>query len=395
MAAPKPSARARAIAESATLALMARAQRLRAEGKDVVSLTLGEPDFPTPAPVAEAGIQAIKDGRTRYTPAAGIPELRAEAARWFLSMFGLQFAADEILVTAGAKPALHMALTVLLEPGERVLLPAPYWVSYPDLVRISGGEPAVLPPRPEQGFVPTAEQIAAAAREHRARGLILNYPNNPSGAVPSRAQLAQIVQAAIDADLWILSDEIYATMTYDGHGFTSPAHFPAARDRVLVVTGGTKSHSLTGWRIGFLAGPRELIAAAGRAQSQAIGNACTISQEAMREVCRHEHKDEIARRMQAFAGRRDLLVERINKIPGLRLSPPQGAFYALVDARELLARLRLDDATLAERLLAEQLLAVVPGSAFAIPGFLRLSYATDVPTLEKAVDRLRRFVELA
>jgi aspartate/methionine/tyrosine aminotransferase len=379
------------IGESATLAIMAEAQALRAAGHDVVSLSAGEPDFATVDAIAAAGTRAIREHRTRYTAAAGMPELRQAAARWFDRTYGLRYRPEQLLVTAGAKPALHMALLSLVDRGDRVLLLAPFWVSYPDLIRVADGEPIVLPPVPEQGFVHSGEQIAAAAREHGARGLILNYPNNPSGAVPSRTQMRSIVTAAIGSGLWILSDEIYGSMLYDGLEHVSPAAFPDAADSVLVVNGGTKSHSMTGWRIGFLAGPADLIAAAARIQSQVLGNACTISQHAALELCNGEHGDEAARRMRSFDERRRYLVEQVRTIPGLALAAPGGAFYALVDARPLCARLRCNDIDLAQRLLQQAHLAVVPGTPFAIPGFIRLSFSAPMADLEKAIARLREF----
>ncbi len=392
MSSLQPSSRARAVAESATLAVTAKVQELRRQGKDVISLGAGEPDFPTPEPVAAAGVHAIHSGNTRYTAATGTMELREAAAGWFGRSIGLQLAPSEVIVTAGAKPALHVALLALVERGDPVLIPAPYWVSYPDLVRIAGGVPVEIPPVPEQGFLHTGAQIAAAARQHQAKGLILNYPNNPSGANPTRSQLADVVTAALAAGLWILSDEIYAALIYDGGVHTSPATLGAARERTLVVAGGTKSHSLTGWRVGFLAGPAPIIAACGRIQSQVIGNPCTISQAAALEVCRMDSREELARRLAAFATRRRFLVEEFARIKGLALTPPQGAFYALVDAREVCARLRTSDLELTTQLLDETGVACMPGSAFAIPGFLRFSYAASLEELREAMSRLRGFM---
>jgi aspartate aminotransferase len=388
-----PNARSRRIEESATLAITAQAARMKAQGLDVVSLGAGEPDFPTPAPIAAAGIRAIEQGNTRYTPAPGVPELRAAGAAWLRSAFGLDYAADEVMVCAGAKGALHMALDAIVEPRDVVLILAPYWVSYPALVAMADGQPVVVPPVPERGFVHDAAGIAAAIREHRARGLVLNFPNNPSGAVPSRAQLAAIVEACAAHDVWIVSDEIYATLLYDDAEHVSPAALPGGRERTLVVNGFTKSHTMTGWRTSFLAGPRAIIDACCRIQSQVLGNPCTISQAATLAACAQPLPDERARRMQAFDERRRFLVQEINRIPGLRLSPPRGAFYALVDARELCQRRGIDDVQLCDRLLAQHRLAAVPGSAFAIPGFLRLSYAASMEQLRAAVARLRAFAE--
>ncbi len=391
MAGPVPNARSRTIEASPTLAIIATAARLRAEGRDVVALGAGEPDFPTPEAIAEAGRAAIAAGNTRYTPAAGTAELRQAAAKWFDATYGLDFAPEQVIATAGAKPALHMALSTVVEKGDRVLILAPFWVSYPALVRMADGVPVIVPPVPDQGFVHTGEQLAAAATAHGARGVICNFPNNPSGAIPTRAQVQALVDACRAHDLWILSDEIYGQLRYDGHEHVSPAAVAGGRERTMVVNGGTKSHSLTGWRIGFLAGPEPVIEAAARIQSQLLGNPSTISQAAALQACRTPDPAGLLERIAAYDQRRRFLVAQIGRIPGLRLAPPQGAFYALVDARELCRMRGCDDQALALQLLEEQLLACVPGSAFGIPGFLRFSYAAAMPQLEEAVRRLRAF----
>jgi aspartate aminotransferase len=393
MAGPVPNQRSTRVEESPTLAISARAAQLRGQGKDVISLGVGEPEFPTPAPIAAAGVEAIRSGRTRYTPAAGTPELRQAGAAWFRAAFGLDYAPEEVMATAGAKPALHMALHTVVEKGDRVLILAPYWVSYPALVRMADGEPVVIGPAPEDGFVHRPEAIDAAAARTSAKGLLLNFPNNPSGACPTRAQMEAIVGVCRRRGLWILSDEIYALLCYDGAAHVSPASVPHGRERTMVVNAGTKSHSLTGWRIGFLAGPRAVIDAASRIQSQVLGNPCTISQEAALQQCRSPMPEEVARRLQAFDERRRFLVEQVNRIPGLSLLPPKGAFYALVDARELCERRGCDDVELSERLLEEQLLASVPGTAFGIPGFVRLSYAASMDELREGMRRLGAFAE--
>jgi aspartate aminotransferase len=388
-----PNARSRSIEESATLAISAKAARMQASGLDIVSLGAGEPDFPTPPTIAASGIRAIERGNTRYTPAPGVPALRAAGAKWFADTFGLRYTADEVMVTAGAKAALHMALAAVVEPRDPVLILAPYWVSYPALVRMADGVPVIVPPAIERGFVHDAATIDAAARQHGAKGIILNWPNNPSGAVPEPDQVRAIVDLAAQRGLWILSDEIYATLLYDDARHVSPAAMPGGRDRTMVVNGFTKSHTLTGWRTSFLAGPRAVIDAACRIQSQVLGNPCTISQAAMLTACEQPLPQEHTTRMAAFDERRRYLVAEINKIPGLRLVAPRGAFYALVDVRELGAKKGLDDVAVCERLLDQHHLAVVPGSAFAIPGFVRLSYAAAMDQLQKAVQRLRAFAE--
>ncbi len=386
-----PNARSRRIEESATLAITAKAAKMKAAGQDIVSLGAGEPDFPTPGPIAAAGIRAIEQGKTRYTPAPGTPELRAAGAQWLASTFGLKYTADEVMVCAGAKAALHMALDAVVEPGDAVLILAPYWVSYPALVIMADGNPIVLPAVPEAGFIHDARTIDAACKQHRAKGILLNFPNNPSGAVPTRAQVQAIVDVAVQNDLWLVSDEIYSTLLYDGAEHISPASLPGGRERTIVVNGFTKSHTLTGWRTSFLAGPRAVVDACCRIQSQVLGNACTISQEATLAACNVPLPDEQTKRMAAFDERRQYLVKELNQIPGLKLSTPKGAFYALVDVRALCAQRRIDDVQVCEQLLDQHLLAAVPGSAFAIPGFVRFSYAAAMDQLQKAVVRLRAF----
>ena len=393
MAGLAPNARSRRIEESATLAISAQAARLRAAGKDVVSLGAGEPDFWTPGPIAEAGIRAIEQGNTRYTPAPGTPELRAAGANWLQRTFGLRYTADEVMVCAGAKAALHIALDTIVEPGDSVLILAPYWVSYPALVAMADGKPVVLPAVPDAGFIHTAAAIDAAAKQSRARGILLNFPNNPSGVVPTRAQLQAIVDVAVANDLWIVSDEIYSMLLYDDAEHFSPAALPGGHERTIVVNGFTKSHTLTGWRTSFLAGPRAIVDAACRIQSQVLGNPCTISQAATLAACEIPLPDEQTRRMLAFDERRRYLLREINAIPGMRLSVPKGAFYALVDVRELCKARGIDDVTVCQQLLHQHLLAAVPGSAFAVPGFVRLSYAVAMEQLQKATARLRAYAE--
>lgn len=388
-----PNARSRRIEESATLAITAKAARLFAAGRDVVSLGAGEPDFPTPSPIAAAGVRAIEQGNTRYTAAGGVPPLRAAGARWFEQTFGLRYTADEVMVCAGAKAALHMALEAVVEPGDRVLILAPYWVSYPSLVTMADGEPVVLAADPQRGFVHAAAAIEQAVRQHGIKGIVTNFPNNPSGAVPERADVQALVDIAARHGLWIVSDEIYSTLLYDGARHVSPASLPGGHERTVVVNGFTKSHTLTGWRTSFLAGPRPVVEACCRIQSQVLGNPCTISQAAMLTACEQPLGEEMARRMQAFDERRRFLVEHVNRMPGLTLTPPRGAFYALVDARALCAQRGIDDVQMCEQLLDRHLLAAVPGSAFAIPGFVRLSYAASMAQLEKAVQRLCAFAE--
>lgn len=367
---------------------------MQAAGTDVVSLSAGEPDFPTPSYVAAAGIRAIETGTTRYTATSGRPDVRRAARAWWQRVYGVDLAADELIVTAGAKPALLMALLSLVDDGDRVLIPAPMWVSYPDLVGVAGGVPVAIAPAPERGFVLDPDTLRAQAEAHGASGIILNYPNNPSGAVASPAQMEALLRAAVDCGLWVLSDEIYGTLVYDGAEFRSAGSFAFAREHVLLVGGGTKSHTLTGWRIGFLAGPADIVAAAGRVQSQVLGNPCTISQEAVLAMCTTDDSAAQAERRAAFDARRRWVLQHVATIPGWSLrATPRGAFYALFDVGALCARLGTDDLGLARRLLDEAHVALVPGTAFGIPGFIRLSYAASFEQLQAGAQRIAAFTE--
>jgi aspartate aminotransferase len=387
------NSRSRRIEESATLAISAEASRLKAQGHDVVSLGAGEPDFPTPAPIAQAGIQAIEQGNYRYTAAAGTPELRAAGAAWLSETFKLNYGQSEVLVCAGAKAALHMALETIVEAGDRILVLAPHWVSYPALVTMAGGEPIIVPANPARNFIHDAATIEAAAQKHNAKGIILNYPNNPSGAVPSRNDVRAIVDVCNRRDMWIVSDEIYATLLYDEAEHFSPASMPGGRERTVVVNGFTKSHTLTGWRTSFFAGPKDIVTTAARLQSQLLGNACTISQAAMLEACNLPMPEEQDKRMLAFTERRNYLLNEVNQIPGMSLTPPRGAFYALIDIRSICEKRDIDDFTACRQLLDEHYLALVPGSAFSAKGFVRASYAASLDTLKQAAKRLAAWAE--
>lgn len=383
-----PNARSHLIEASATLAITATAAKLKAAGHDVVSLGAGEPDFPTPAPIAQAGIEAIEQGNYRYTAAAGTPELRAAGAKWFQSAFDLKYDASEVMVCSGAKSALHMAMAAIVEPNDAILILAPYWVSYPALVTLAGGKPVIVPANPARNFVHTAEAIEAAAEESNAKGIIINFPNNPSGATPDSSDLQALVDLCIRRDLWIVSDEIYSTLLYDDISHLSPAAFPGGRERTVVVNGFTKSHTLTGWRTSFMAAPKDIIDTAARLQSQVMGNPCTISQAAMLQACQQPLPDDHKVRMAAFTERRNYLVSAINKLPGISLATPRGAFYALIDIRPICEARRIDDAEACKQLLEQHHLALVPGGAFGIPGFIRSSFAADMDSLKKAVERL-------
>jgi aspartate aminotransferase len=370
-----------------------RAAKMRDRGIDVVSLSAGEPDFPTPPPIAAAGIQAIRAGHTRYTAAAGLPALRVAVCTLLARDFDLHYQPTEVLITAGVKPALQLALMVCLDPGQSALVPAPYWTSYTEMIRLAGCTAVVMDPVPDQGFVHDRDQLLQHSRDHGTRCIIVNTPNNPTGVVWTRPQVEMLVEVADYEDQWILSDEIYAHLTYGGAQHVSPAQIEGGKQRTLVASGASKSFAMTGWRLGFLAGPEPAIAAAARIQSQITGNVATPVQYAGIEAFGNDHRAEIARMVAIFDQRRRLVVRRLNELPGIRCLDPRGAFYALFDVRGVLAKHDCtDDVAMAERLLEDAHLALVPGSAFGAPGFLRLSYAAGETVLNDGIDRLARWL---
>jgi len=389
----KISRRANAIQPSATLAITAKAKALVARGVEVVSLGAGEPDFDTPAHVKQAGVQAIEGGFTRYTATPGTPELRRAIAAKHERENGLRYDETEIIATVGAKHALYGAIQALIDEGDEVLIPSPYWVSYPDMVLLAGGRPVFVPTRAEDGFVPDP----AAIRERltpRTAAIILNSPSNPTGAVWGAEALRGIADAIAEHPCAILTDDIYEHLIYTGQPFANVLMVrPELRERTVVVNGLSKSFSMTGWRIGWAAGPRQVIAAMQKIQDQTTSNPSSITQKAAIAALEGGNAFVDEMRVQ-FDARRRYVTERLAKIPGLKCAPISGAFYAFVDASELCARshggkaIGGSSARLAEILLDEFQVAVIPGAPFGAEGFIRLSFATSMAQLEKGLDRI-------
>ena len=389
----KLSRRANAIQPSATLAITAKAKALSAKGVDVVSLGAGEPDMDTPDHVKQAGIEAIQAGFTKYTATPGIPELRRAIAAKFEKENGLKYEETEVIASVGAKHALFNAFQALVDDGDEVLIPAPYWVSYPDMTLLAGGTPVFVETRPEDGFAPTPEAIAAKLTP-RTKAIVLNSPNNPSGAVWSADTLRGIAKVLEGHDCAILSDDIYEHLIYTGQPFTNILNVaPQLRERTVVINGLSKSFSMTGWRIGWAAGPRSIIAAMQKIQDQSTSNPSSITQKAAvaalvgGNACVDQMREK-------FDERRRYVEERLARIPGLKCRPIGGAFYAFVDASELCDRsydgasIGGSSARLAEILLDEFRVAVIPGAPFGSEGFIRLSFATSMEQLEKGLDRI-------
>ena len=387
------------IKPSPTIAMTTRAAELRAEGRDIIGLSAGEPDFDTPEHVREAAKAAIDAGHTRYTAVDGTPSLKRAIADKFARENGLDYAPAQITVGTGGKQILFNALMATLDEGDEVIVPAPYWVSYPDMVLLAGGTPVVVECGIEVGFRLTPEALEAAITP-RTKWLILNSPSNPSGAGYDRAQMQALCEVLLrHPQVWVLADDIYEHLVFDGFEFCTPAQIePRLKDRVLTMNGVSKSYAMTGWRIGYGAAPEPLIKAMAKLQSQSTSNPCSVSQYAA-EAALTGPQDYIRDSRAVFQRRRDLVVAGLNGCPGLECPVPQGAFYVypsmagLIGATSAGGTLITDDETFANALLDEEGVAVVFGAAFGLSPHFRISYATGDDVLRDAVARIRRFCE--
>ena len=379
---------------SATLAVSATARRLRAAGQQIIDWSAGEPDFDTPDIICEAAMQAIRDGQTRYTAVGGTPALCAAIAHKFQRDNRLHFEPNQILVCTGAKQALYNCLQVLIDPGGEVIMPAPYWASYPNMVRLAGGEPVFLPTTLEQDFRPSAAQLEQAINAN-TRLLILNSPSNPCGAMLHKEDLegfADVLRA--HPHVLVVSDDIYELIRFEDHPFYNLAQVaPDLRDRILLINGVSKAYAMTGWRIGYAAGPAEIIAAMRNVQSQSTSNPCSIAQAAACAALL-EDQSSVPDMVAAFEQRRGYIVAALNELPGIACLPPDGSFYCLPDVSEAIRRLQCDsDIEFATLLLDQLRLAVVPGMPFGSPNHIRVSFATDMPTLEEGIERLHGLLD--
>lgn len=393
----KQSRLAMSVEMSETLAIDEKVRSLQAAGVQVWSFGAGQPDAATPMVAQDAGSAAIRGGRTRYTSPGGTKELRQAICRKLSRENGLSYQADEILVTAGAKQAIYMALAVLVDPGDEVLVPAPYWVSYPSQIRMLGGTPRIVAADESTRFKLTPE-ILKASITPRCRVLILNSPCNPTGAVYTPAELAAVVSVALEHDLYIISDEIYERILFGDACHVSPAaHSAKARDKTAVINGASKSYSMTGWRIGYMAAPAEWVAKATAIQSHFCGNPCSISQDAAMAALDGAEAD-VRHMVESFRQRRTLVMELLERAPRLQLCPPEGAFYAFPDVSGYYgshhggARIG-NDADLAGYLLEEAHAAFVPGSGFGSGRHLRLSFACGEEVIEQGLGATVRALE--
>jgi aspartate aminotransferase len=386
--------RVQRIQPSATVSITALAARLRGEGKDIIALSVGEPDFPTPEPICAAACAAIRRGETKYTAVDGSPALKQAVIEKFRRENGLEFAPDEILISSGAKQSCYNACLALLGAGDEVVIPAPCWVSYPDMVRLADAHPVIVPTDSAHGFKMTPEQLEAAITD-ATRALILNSPCNPTGAAYDRADwegLGAVLRR--HPRVTIIVDEIYEHLFWGEAAFCSLASAcPDLVLRTLTVNGVSKAYAMTGWRIGYAAGPADVIRAMTTIQSQSTTNASTISQAAATAALLGD-QDCVAEMCAAFKARQRFVIDRLNDLPGINCWEGPGTFYVFPDIREALAALKLaDDVEFCQRLLSDRGVALVPGSAFVAPGHIRLSFASDMKTLDSALDRIGNFLQ--
>lgn len=388
---------AAAVQPSATLAAGAKARVLKAEGKTVYDFSLGEPDFNTPRHICEAGYKAMLDGHTHYTAASGTPELRGAIARWYKKTYGLEVTAEQVIVSNGAKHSIHNALAATVGPGDEVIIPTPYWVSYSDLVQMTGASYALVPTTEANGWKMTPAQLKAAITP-RTRLVMINSPSNPTGSVYTRGELEALADVILESRIGVLSDEIYERLVYGDARATCFATLrPGLAERTITITGVSKSYAMTGWRIGWSVGPVPVIKAMGNVQSQETSSPSSVSQYATvaalegDQACVEEMRRE-------FEARRDLVAKRLNALPGIRWPVPGGAFYAFFNVsahfgRTLKGRTVTDSASFCAAALETVHVNLVQGSAFGVEGFVRLSFATSREQINRGVDRLAEFLQ--
>jgi aspartate aminotransferase len=387
--------RLKTLAPSSTLAVQAKAKELRARGIDVISFGAGEPDFDTPRRIKDAAVEAMQRGQTKYTEVGGVPELRAAVCAKLKRDNGLDYEPADILVSVGAKHTLFNLVMALINPGDEVLVPSPYWVSYPEQVRLLGGVPVAVPTQEATGFDLDPARLAAAVTS-RTKLIVLNSPNNPTGAVFTPGALAAVARLAVERDLWVVSDECYEALTFEGRHASIASLGPEVKARTIVVNTCSKAYAMTGWRIGYAAGPRALIRAMTDVQSQVTSNPSSIAQWAAVEALTGP-QDEVAKMAGEFDRRRRLIIDGLNALPGVRCVMPRGAFYAFPNVSGLFGRTwrKADGAVSLESsldatafLLEEARVAVVPGRDFGSDAHVRLSYATSDALISEGLARM-------
>ncbi|MEO0867079.1 MAG: pyridoxal phosphate-dependent aminotransferase [Cyanobacteria bacterium J06642_11] len=384
----KLAARVQQVTPSMTLAISAKAKAMKAEGLDVCSFSAGEPDFDTPEHIRAAAKRALDEGKTRYGPAAGEPRLRSAIATKLRTHNQLAYDAENVIVTNGGKHSLYALMMTTIEPGDEVIIPAPYWVSYPEMVKLAGGTPVIISTTAQSSYKITPEQLQKAITP-KTKFLVFNSPSNPTGMVYTPDEVRAIADVVVSNNIWVVADEIYEKILYDeaqhlSIGAVSEAMFK----RTIVSNGFAKAYAMTGWRLGYLAGPVELIKAVNTLQSQSTSNVCTFAQYGAISAL-ESSQDCVETMRQAFAERRRAIVDLVNAIPGLSCVVPDGAFYVFIDIQKT----GLQSLDFCTRLLKEKYVAAVPGVAFGADDGIRISYATDMDTLEKGLGRISDFVQ--
>jgi aspartate aminotransferase len=379
--------RATILTPSLTLSIDSKAKAMKAEGIDVCGFGAGEPDFDTPDHIKQAAKDALDAGFTKYTPSSGTPELRQAIADKFQADNGLTYKPSQVIVSNGAKHSCYNAILAAVQPGDEVIIPAPYWLSYPEMVRLAGGEPVFVQTREENGWKMTADEFQDAMTP-RTKLVILNSPGNPTGAVYTREELQAIVDVAVDEEILILSDEIYEKLVYDDVQHTSVASLANAYDLTITINGFSKSYAMTGWRLGYLGAPEPIAKAIDAIQSHSTSNPCAFAQKGAVAALKGDQQP-VADMRDEFDLRRNYMVNRLSSIPRISVVKPQGAFYVLVN----IGQLGLTSTNFADRLLSKHHVAVVPGIAFGNDSTVRLSYATSLDIIKKGLDRFEEFTK--
>lgn len=387
---------AASVSPSATLAVNALAKKMRAEGKDVIGFGTGEPDFATPDRICYAGIRAICNGQTKYTPAAGTISLRKAICERLKADYNLAYDETQVVVASGAKHSVYLALAVLVDPGDEVILPAPYWVSYYEMIRLVGGTPVVVTAGEDQNFKITAEQLEAAITE-KTKAVMINNPSNPTGAIYTKEELQALADVCVRHDLFIIADEIYDKLIYDGASFTSiPTLGEEIKAHTILINGVSKTYSMTGWRVGYAAAEKPIASAMSSYASHSTGAPATMTQDAAQEALEGP-QDEVETMRQVFEQRRNYLVSRMNSMDGVSCLVPNGAFYVMMNLEQLFGKTidgelieTADD--FARLFLEKSMVAVVSCTAFGAPSFVRWSYATSMENIQKGMDRLEQFL---
>ncbi|MCC8120991.1 MAG: pyridoxal phosphate-dependent aminotransferase, partial [Oscillospiraceae bacterium] len=382
---------------STTLVIDAMFKQMKADGIDVIGFGAGEPDFNTPESIKQAAIQAINENKTRYTPVAGIKELREGACKRLLEDCGLEYEPSQIVAASGAKHNVYIALQVLLNPGDEVILPAPYWLSYSEMIQMAGGVPVIITATEQDDFKITAEQLRTAITP-KTKALILNNPSNPTGMLYTKEELEPIAQVCVEQDLYVISDEIYYGLVYDGRKFTSFASLgPQVKERTILINGVSKSYAMTGWRIGYAAANKELATVMSNYLSHSTSAPSSISQWAAVEAL-HGPQEGIRTMRDEFERRRNYIVERMNQIPGVSALKPEGAFYVMMNIEKLIGRrfgsVPVQNAEdFGHAFLEQGRVALVPCTGFGAPNFVRWSYATSMENIQKGLERLENFLK--